>query len=89
MLYEVITPTPLSVLADPERTARVLDGKRLGMHRSTAYIIRKQFEEADRILISKADLLRKARRGKLVKKISAAFPDTPVRTISSLSYNFV
>jgi Ni2+-binding GTPase involved in maturation of urease and hydrogenase len=82
---EEFIPTPLSVLADPERTSRVLDGKRLGMHRSTAYIIRKQFEEADRILVSKADLLREARRGKLVKKISVAFPDTPVRTISSLT----
>ena len=82
---EEFIPAPLSVLADPERMSRVLDGKRLGMHRSTVYIIRKQFEEADRILISKADLLREARRGKLVKKVSAAFPDTPVRTISALT----
>jgi G3E family GTPase len=82
---EEFIPTPLSVLADPERTSRVLGGKRLGMHRSTAYIIRKQFEEADRILINKVDLLRKAERGNLVKRISAAFPETPVRTISSLT----
>jgi Ni2+-binding GTPase involved in maturation of urease and hydrogenase len=82
---EEFVPTPLSVLADPERTSLVLGGKRPGMHRGTAYIIRKQFEEADRILINKVDLLRKSERGNLVKKISAAFPDTPVRTISSLT----
>ena len=82
---EEFIPTPLSVLADPERTSRVLDGKRCGMHRSTAYIIRKQFEEADRILINKIDLLDKAERRNLMKRISAAFSDTPVRTISSLT----
>lgn len=82
---EEFVPTPLSVLADPERTSRLLDGKRIEMHRSTAYIIRKQFEEADRILVNKMDLLGKPDRRKLVKKISSAFPGTPVRTISSLT----
>ncbi len=82
---EEFIPAPLSVLADPERTFRILGGKRLGMHRSTAYIVRKQFEEADRILINKADLLRKGDRRKLVKTISAAVGGTPVRTVSSLT----
>ena len=50
---ETFIPAPISVLADPERTYQVLEGKRPGMHRSTAYIIRKQFEEADRILINR------------------------------------
>lgn len=82
---EEFIPTPLSVLADPERTSRVLDGKRLGMHRGAAYIIRKQFEEADRILINKSDLLGRAESRNLKKRISADFPGTPVRTISSLT----
>jgi len=82
---EEFVPTPLSVLADPERVSRVLDGKRSGMHRGTAYIVRKQLEEADRILISKVDRLRKTRITALMKSISAAFTDTPVRTISSLT----
>jgi len=80
---ETFIPAPISVLADPERTYQVLEGKRPGMHRSTAYIIRKQFEEADRILINKVDLLGRADRRNLRKKISAAFPETPVRMISS------
>lgn len=82
---EEFLPTPLSVLADPDRSSRVLDGKRLGMHRSAAYIIRKQFEEADRILINKVDLLGRTQARSLLKKFSAAFPDTPVRGISSLT----
>lgn len=82
---EEFIPSPLSVLADPERASRVLAGKRLGMHRGAAYIIRKQFEEADRILINKVDLLGKAERRNLMKRISAAFTGTPVRTISSLT----
>lgn len=82
---EEFVPTPLTVLADPERISLVLNGKRQGMHRSTAYILRKQFEEADRILINKSDLLARADSRKLRKKISSAFPDTPVRAISSLN----
>lgn len=82
---EEFLPAPLSVLADPERASRVLDGKRPGMQCSTAYILRKQFEEADRILINKIDLLGKARMRNLLKKFSAVFPETPVRTISSLT----
>lgn len=80
---ETFLPAPLTVLADPERTVRVLDGKRRGMHRDTAYIIRKQFEEADRILINKVDLMGKAERRRLAKRVSASFPDTPVRAVSS------
>ncbi|MGE5189860.1 MAG: GTP-binding protein [Gemmatimonadota bacterium] len=82
---EEFVPAPLSVLADPERVACVLGGKRGGMHRSAAYIVGKQFEEADRILINKVDLLGKAGRRDLVKRVSAAFPGTPVRAISSLA----
>lgn len=82
---EEFVPAPLTVLADPERIARVLDGKRLRMHRGTVYIVRKQMEEADRILVNKADLLGKAERRNLLKKVSASFPDIPVGTISSLT----
>lgn len=80
---EDFIPTPLTVLADPERASCVLDGKQTGMHPSTAYIVRKQFEEADRILINKIDLLGKTGIKNLKKRFSAKFTDTPVRTISS------
>ncbi len=80
---EEFVPAPLCVLADPDRLPCVLDEKRPGTHRGAAYIMRKQFEEADRILLNKVDLLRKAGTRDLAKRISAAFPGTPVRAISS------
>ncbi|GAB4362521.1 MAG: GTP-binding protein [Deltaproteobacteria bacterium] len=80
---ERFLPGPLTVLADPERTVRVLDGKRTGMHRDTAYILRKQFEEADRILVNKIDLLGRAERRRVAIRVSAAFPGIPVHAISS------
>jgi len=72
---EEFIPAPLSVLVDPERTSQVLGRKRPGMHRSTAYIVRKQFEEADRILVNKIDLLGKSRSRDLVKRVSAEWLD--------------
>ncbi len=80
---EEFVPAPLTVLADPERTVSVLYGTRKGMHRDTAYIFRKQFEEADRILINKIDLGGRAGIGRLRKRMAADFHGTPVRSISS------
>ncbi len=47
---------PLTVLVDPDRLAAILEGGNAGLHESAAYILRKQLEEADIILISKSDL---------------------------------
>ncbi len=82
---EEFVPAPLTVLADPGRVSAMLAGRRPGIHRNTAYIIRKQLEEADRILINKRDLLGKTGTRDLVKRASAAFEGTPVRPISSLT----
>lgn len=48
---------PLSVMVDPARLDDVLDGRTACLHPSAAYIYRKQIEEADIAIISKADLL--------------------------------
>jgi Ni2+-binding GTPase involved in maturation of urease and hydrogenase len=48
---------PLSVLADPARLREVLSGKGDTLHPSAAYILRKQLEEADRVVINKTDTL--------------------------------
>ncbi|UCE60540.1 MAG: MIP family channel protein, partial [Phycisphaerales bacterium] len=50
---------PLSVLVDPVRLKDVLAGKPGRLHDSAAYIMRKQLEEADMIVITKTDLLSK------------------------------
>jgi len=49
--------SPLSVLVDPLRLIDILNGGTSGLHPSAAYIFRKQIEEADVIVVNKADLL--------------------------------
>ena len=65
---------PLTVLADPQRLAGILDGNSAGLHDSSAYIFRKQLEEADFILISKSDTLGEFALAALAARLAAAFP---------------
>ena len=74
---------PLSVLADPVRMGNVLLGKGK-MHRSAAYILKKQMEEADVILLNKADLLPDTALEKLCGLGEKEFPEAELRTISAL-----
>jgi Ni2+-binding GTPase involved in maturation of urease and hydrogenase len=78
-------PSPLSVLVDPYRLRQVLSGKRRTDGRGPNYIFRKQLEEADRILIAKADLIDRDERKELRRLVSGAFPGVPVRTISAVT----
>ena len=74
---------PLSVLVDPVRAERVLglaEGKKFSD--KVLYIYRKQLEEADIIVISKADLLDATRLGALRAKLSAEFPHAEITAIS-------
>jgi G3E family GTPase len=75
---------PLSVLADPSRLLPVLSGGS-DMHSSAAYIYRKQLEEADRLVLSKADLLEPAERDQTVALLQQHFPNRPVDQLSSHS----
>jgi len=74
---------PLSVLADPERLAAILDGGNAGLHEDAAYIFRKQLEESDMIVINKKDLLTASQLEELVNKTKQAYPDSTVVTISA------
>ncbi len=74
---------PLSVLADPHRLGEILDGGLSALHPSAAYIVIKQLEEADLLVISKADLLPAADMERLVKKTKARFPGKPVLAVSA------
>lgn len=71
---EEVVVSPLSVLVDPFRAREVLSGSGGGMHPSTAYIFRKQMEEADRILVNKADLLSRDELGEIRERISRENP---------------
>lgn len=73
---------PLSVIADPVRIADILDGGTAGLHPSAAYIFRKQIEEADIIVISKTDLLTSAELDVLKTRLSKAYRDTDIFTLS-------
>lgn len=74
---------PLSVLADPHRLEDILDGGRSGLHPSAVYIVVKQLEEADIIVINKADLLSPSAMRKLVERTGARFPGKPVLALSA------
>lgn len=48
--------SPLSVLVDPRRLEAILQNTQSNLHESAAYILQKQLDEADVIVISKGDL---------------------------------
>jgi Ni2+-binding GTPase involved in maturation of urease and hydrogenase len=74
--------SPLSVLADPFLLKEILSGTDAGMHPDTAYIYRKQIEEADTILVGKVDLLEAAHVPVLVSEVSLKYPGAAVRRLS-------
>jgi Putative GTPases (G3E family) len=77
--------SPLTVLADPVRLSDILNGGNAGLHPSAAYIFKKQLEESDIILISKADLVSAEELALLKEKTQLHFPDSEVMTVCSLS----
>jgi len=80
-----ILVSPLSVMADPNHLTDILNGKTAGLHPSAAYIFRKQLEESDIILISKADLLETNALALLKEKVKLNFPNANVMTISAVT----
>ena len=80
---EDLTIAPLSVLVDPERLLDILNGGTSGLHQSAAYILRKQLEEADIILISKSDLVSQETMENLKQRAASEWPLSKVYAISS------
>ena len=77
--------SPLTVLADPSRLSVILYGGTSGLHESAAYILRKQLEEADLIVISKNDLLDPETLENLIKRTGKEWPLAKVLSISSVT----
>jgi Ni2+-binding GTPase involved in maturation of urease and hydrogenase len=73
---------PLSVMADPTRLRNILDGGTAGLHPSAAYIFRKQIEEADIAIISKADLLTPADLAMLESRIASLCSNATICSVS-------
>ncbi len=77
---------PLSVLVDPVRALRVFGLEPGGsFSEKVLYIYRKQLEEADLIVIGKADLLSPERLEALRAAIAAAYPQAEVLAASARS----
>ena len=79
------TVSPLSVLVDPMKLADILAGGVAGLHPSAAYIFRKQLEEADYIVVTKADLVSGPALDRLVAQTSQHYPLANVVALSSQS----
>lgn len=77
--------SPLSVLADPVRLTDILRGGNAGLHPSAAYILKKQLEESDIILITKTDLLSSQELDVLKEKVKMHFPASEVMAVSAVT----
>jgi hypothetical protein len=78
------TVAPVSVLVDPVRAEQAFGrGRSGGFSEKVVYIYRKQLEEADLIVISKADLLEPSQLAQLRGLLAAEFPHTEILAISS------
>lgn len=76
---------PLTVLADPARLADILKGGQAGLHEDAAYIYRKQLEEADIIVVTKADTVDPDVLAALKADAEAAFPKSRVMAVSAVN----
>jgi len=74
---------PYSVLFKPSHGLRILRNEGAGFSPKAAYIFRKQLEEADAIVLNRADVLSAAEVGELQGLLAAQFPGTPVLVVSA------
>jgi len=75
---------PYAVLFKPSHGTRILKNQQAGgFSPKAAYIFKKQLEEADAILINRADELTPDQQTELVKLVGEQFPGTPVLKVSA------
>lgn len=74
--------SPLTVLVDPERLKTLLEGGISELHASAAYIVEKQLEEADIIVITKADLLSPYQLESLQRQAADRWPLAKILTMN-------
>ncbi len=80
---ESLSIAPLSVLVDPAQLTDILDGKMSGLHMSAVYILKKQLEEADLIVINKTDLLNPEAVATLKKRTAEEWPWAKIYAVSA------
>jgi Ni2+-binding GTPase involved in maturation of urease and hydrogenase len=77
---------PYAVIFKPSHGTRILRNQPAGgFSPKAAYIFRKQLEEADAILINRADELTPTELDQLAELVSGQFPGTPVLPISAVT----
>ena len=86
---------PLSVAVDPQRLrdafptlpadASNSNEEKIRLHGSAAYIVRKQLEEADIILVNKTDRLDDSAREAATSLLTDKYPHVPVMPLSALT----
>jgi G3E family GTPase len=75
---------PYAVLFKPSHGTRILRNQAAGgFSPKAAYIFKKQLEEADAILINRADELSTDEQEKLVRLVNEQYPGTPVLRVSA------
>jgi G3E family GTPase len=74
--------SPLSVVIDPARLRELISGE-TSLHPDAVYILRKQLEEADVILLNKTDQLDAAARKDLVSRLASDLAGAAVREVSA------
>jgi Ni2+-binding GTPase involved in maturation of urease and hydrogenase len=74
---------PYSVLFKPSHGLRILRNEAAGFSPKAAYIFRKQLEEADAIVINRADELKPAEMSELKRLLCEQFPGTPMLVVSA------
>lgn len=82
---EDLIVSPLSVLVDPERLNDILKGGTSGLHESSAYILQKQLDEADMIVITKIDLLTSDELETLKRRVAKRWPLAKIFSLSAKS----
>jgi Ni2+-binding GTPase involved in maturation of urease and hydrogenase len=77
------TVAPYSVLFKPSHGLRILRNESAGFSPKAAYIFRKQLEEADAIIINRADELKPSEVQELKRLLADQFHGTPVIIVSA------
>lgn len=73
---------PLSVLIDPIQLTNLINNDQAFLHPDASYILEKQLEESDFILINKSDTLNNSELAAIKQATQALFPATEVMTLS-------
>lgn len=76
---------PFSVVVDPARLQQVLSGKTTVFTESVLYIFAKQMEEADILVLNKADKLSPAELAELKATLKSKFPHAEVVSLSAIT----